>query len=143
MNEWFAVRNAGKKGKGGFAIKLIPKGTQIIEYKGKLISKQVSEKKAGKHRRKKQVWIFELNDKYDIDGSRGGNEARFINHSHNPNCEAINYDDEEVWIEAIRDIEPGEELTYDYEFDDEEDEDYSWYKKPKGEVPTNHPDATK
>ncbi len=115
-------------GKGVFAATRIPKGERIVQYKGKLISKELSEKRAEKHRKKKEVWIFQLNEYYDIDGSRGGNEARFINHSHDPNCEPVNYDDEEVWIEAIRDIEKGEELFYDYGFD-EFDEDYPWYKK--------------
>ncbi len=64
------------------------------------------------------MWIFTLNDVYDIDGSKQGNEARFINHSCEPNCEAVNYDDEEIWIEAVRDIEPGEELTYNYGFEE-------------------------
>lgn len=117
-------------GKGVFAAIDIPKGTQITEYKGKRISKVLSDKIGDKHRKTKQVWIFQLNKYYDIDGSRGGNEARFINHSHEPNCEPINYDDEEVWIEAIRDIKKGEELFYDYGFE-EDDEDYPWYKPAK------------
>ena len=120
-------------GKGVFAATDIKKGQQITQYKGKLVTKQLSQKIGDKHRKTKEVWLFQLNDYYDIDGSRGGNEARFINHSHNPNCEPVNYDDEEVWIEALRNIKKGEELFYDYGFDEDQDEDYPWYKasKPK------------
>ncbi|MBN1175483.1 SET domain-containing protein-lysine N-methyltransferase [Candidatus Woesearchaeota archaeon] len=104
--------------KGAFAIRDIPKGTQIVQYRGKLISKELSEKISSNHRDRGELWIFTLNDKYDIDGSRQGNESRYVNHSCDPNCEAINYDDDEVWIETIRDIKKGEELTYDYGFDE-------------------------
>lgn len=116
MNEWFVVKETAEKGRGCFAIKDIPKGTQIIEYKGKIISKAVSDKMESKHKAKGELWIFTLNDEYDIDASRQGNEARFINHSCDTNCEAVNYDDEEVWIEASRDIKAGEELSYNYGF---------------------------
>jgi uncharacterized protein len=126
MNEWFIIRQTAQKGRGCFAIKNIPKGTQIIEYKGKRISKKLSDKREAEHRAKGELWIFTLNDKEDIDATRGGNDARFINHSCNPNCEAVNYDDEEVWIESIRDIKTGEELSYDYGFE-EPDEDYPCY----------------
>lgn len=102
--------------RGAFATRDIPKGTQIVEYKGKLISKELSEKISSKHRDNGELWVFTLNDKYDIDGSRQGNESRYMNHSCEPNCEATNYDDEEVWIESTRDIKKGEELTYNYGF---------------------------
>jgi SET domain-containing protein len=133
FNPWFKISKSTipEAGKGAFAIRKIPKGTRIVQYKGKLITKELAEKLSEKHKKKGELWIFSLNDKFDIDGSRGGNEARFINNdTENPNCEAVNYDDEEIWIEAIRDIEPGEELFYDYGFD-EEDEAYPWYRKPK------------
>lgn len=120
MNDWFVIRESKMLPgvKGAFALCDIPKGTQIIEYKGKLITKELSEKRADQHRKKGELWIFTLNDAYDIDASRQGNDARFINHSCNPNCEAVNYDDEELWIEAICDIKKGEELTYNYGFDE-------------------------
>jgi len=126
MNDWFIVKTTEKKGRGCFAIRDIPKGTQIIQYKGRRISKQVAEKREQKHRTKGELWIFSLNDSEDIDASRGGNEARFINHACFPNCEAINYDDEEIWIESIQDIKKGEELSYDYGFQ-EPDEDFPCY----------------
>jgi SET domain-containing protein len=133
FNPWFKISKSTIKGagKGAFAIRTIPKGTRIVQYKGKLITKELSEKLSEKHRKKGELWIFSLNDRFDIDGSRGGNEAKFINNdTENPNCEAINYDDEEIWIVAKRDIKAGEELFYDYGFE-EEDEAYPWYKKQK------------
>ena len=104
--------------KGAFAIVDIPKDTKIVQYKGKLITKSVSEKRSDMHKAKGELWIFTLNDTYDIDASVHGNEARFINHSCEPNCQAVNHDDEEVWIESICDIKKGEELTYNYSFDE-------------------------
>jgi SET domain-containing protein len=130
MNEWFMVKQVGIKGKGGFATKDIPKGTSIIEYKGKVITKATAEKTENKHKSKGELWVFTLNEHQDIDATRGGNEAKFINHSCEPNCEAINYDDEEIWIEAIRDIKKGEELTYNYGFD-EPDEYFPCYCQSK------------
>ncbi|MFP4118576.1 MAG: SET domain-containing protein [Candidatus Woesearchaeota archaeon] len=118
MNDWFAVKDSGIAGKGAFAIRDIPKGTSIIQYKGKLLSKEISEKRGQKHRDDGELWIFTLNETYDIDASKQGNEARFINHSCNPNCEAVIYDEEEIWLEAIRDIKKGEELTFNYGFDE-------------------------
>ncbi len=109
--------------KGAFALRDIPKGIQIIEYKGKLISKELANKRADVHRSQGELWIFTLNKDYDIDASRQGNDARFINHSCKPNCEAVNYDDEELWIEATEDIKKGDELTYNYGFT-EPDEAY-------------------
>ena len=143
MNEWIIVKESHivPGDKGCYAIKDIPKGTEIIEYKGKRVSKEISDKLTAKHAPKGQIWVFTLNDHYDIDGTRGGNEARFINHSDQPNCEPVvhegdNPKEDEVWIEALRDIKKGEELCYDYGFD-ELDEDYPWY------TPSEHNDTFK
>ena len=51
-----------------------------------------------------------------IDAAVGGNDARFINHSCDPNCDAV-VDDDRIWIETIRDVQPGEELAYDYAYE--------------------------
>lgn len=120
FNPYFIVRESKMLPgvKGAFATRDIPKGTQIVQYKGKLISKKLSEEISSKHREKGQLWIFSLNKTQDIDGSRQGNESRFVNHSCSPNCEAINYNDEEIWVETIHDIKAGEELTYNYGFDE-------------------------
>lgn len=123
MNEYVEIRKSQIAGWGGYAKKDISKGTQVIEYTGELITKEESEKRQVGHREKGHLWIMELNKEYDIDPRNGGNEAKFINHSCDANCEFVNYDEEEIWIEAVRDIKKGEELTVNYQFD-EPDEDY-------------------
>ncbi|MGM5484432.1 MAG: SET domain-containing protein [Nanobdellota archaeon] len=120
MNRFIEVRGSKIHNKGVFAKRDIPKGTSIIEYKGELIDKEEAERRGQRDRENGTVYLFTLNDRYDIDGTVGGNESRFINHSCNPNCESVNYDDEEVWVEAIRDIKKGEEITYDYCLGDDE-----------------------
>jgi SET domain-containing protein len=64
--------------------------------------------------------LFAIDDDVVIDAAVNGNDARFINHSCDPNCDAV-VEDAKLWIETIRDVEPGEELAYDYEFELEEE----------------------
>ena len=61
------------------------------------------------------TFLFAIDDDIVIDAAVDGNDARFINHSCDPNCDAV-VDDGRIWIETIRDIEPGEELAYDYAY---------------------------
>ena len=100
-------------GKGVFAKRKIPKGARIIEYLGErvLISQFLVEITEGKPA---SMYAFRLNDSFIIDGAHNGNDARFINHSCEPNCEAYVFDDR-AYIYAIRDILRGEELTFDYQ----------------------------
>ena len=107
-------------GMGIYASKDIPKNTKIIEYIGEKISKKEgdirSEKRIKKYLDSKKtgsVYIFELNSKYDIDGSKRYNKARYINHSCDPNCE-VDIKDGEIWISSIKKIKKGDELSYDY-----------------------------
>jgi SET domain-containing protein len=116
--------------KGVFARKDIPEGTEVIEYVGELIGKSEAEKRgekvlaeSRKSNDKGAVYIFELNDKYDIDGNVSYNTAGYINHSCDPNCEAVNIDDH-IWIVALRDIKKGEELSYNYGYGFENYEDH-------------------
>ncbi|HEV7576794.1 MAG TPA: SET domain-containing protein-lysine N-methyltransferase, partial [Caldimonas sp.] len=60
------------------------------------------------------TFFFHIDDKHVIDGGDGGNAAKWINHACGPNCEADEDDDRRVFIKALRDIAPGEELNYDY-----------------------------
>jgi len=122
-SEWIGIRESEIHGKGIYARKKIPRGTKIIEYVGDVITKLDSDlradeafEEAKKDKTKGEVYIFELNDEYDIDGNVEWNTARLINHSCEPNCETTG-DDEHIWIEAIEDIEKGEELSYDYCYD--------------------------
>jgi SET domain-containing protein len=92
----------------------IPAGTRIIEYTGERISPSEADRRyddgAAEHPR---VVLFTVDSRTVIDGGVGGNEAQFINHSCDPNCAAVT-EKKHVYIEALRDIAPGEELLYDY-----------------------------
>ena len=116
------VRQSSIHGSGVFARRQIRKGTRIIEYVGEKLTKSQSEKRSRRQVRASAktgdgaVYIFEINDDYDIDGNVEWNPARLINHSCDPNCEAVNEHDR-IWIEAIRTIREGEELSYNYGYD--------------------------
>jgi len=115
------VRNSPIHGRGVFAIALIKKGTRLLQYKGKRLSHKEADKLYGGGSETGHTFLFTLNDDYVIDANQEGNSARWINHSCAPNCESIleSADDENpkhdrVYIEAIRNIKPGEELAYNY-----------------------------
>ena len=108
------VRNSPIHGLGVFALRPIAKGTRIIEYKGKLITDKQADRRFGKlHENSAHTMLFSVDGGMVIDATRNGNSARWINHSCAPNCE-IEEEHQRVFIEANRDIRPGEELTYDY-----------------------------
>jgi SET domain-containing protein len=130
MPNLYVVRKSGIHHKGVFAKQDIQKGTCVIEYTGEKIIKAESDRRAYKaieaHKRNNnngRVYIFELNKRYDIDGSVTYNTARFINHSCNPNCETENVRGK-IWITAILDIRKGEEISYDYCYDLEDYQDH-------------------
>lgn len=104
-------------GRGAFATERIRAGTRIIEYAGEQISPAEADRRdpdgqPGPH----HTFLFAIDDDVVIDAAVDGNEARWINHSCDPNCDAV-VEDQRIWIEAIRDIEPGEELAYDYAYE--------------------------
>ncbi|MEK7086254.1 MAG: SET domain-containing protein, partial [Patescibacteria group bacterium] len=91
----------------------------IIEYFGRVISKAEEYKS-------RSQYLFEINSRKTIDGSSRENFARYINYSHKPNCEP-NIVKGRVWIDAIKNIKTGEELSYDYG-----DEFFEEHIKPYG-----------
>jgi len=110
----FSVRRSPIHGKGVFALVRIPKGTRIIEYKGERISNaEADERYSELHANSPHTMLFIVNDEIVIDATRRGNSARWINHSCAPNCEIAD-DEDRIFIDAARDIRPGEELSYDY-----------------------------
>jgi uncharacterized protein len=117
-NPWFRLRRSRIQGVGAFAIVDIPRGTRIIEYTGEKITNAEADRRypdeddAERH----HTVLFILNQRMMIDAGRGGNQARFINHSCEPNCD-IEIARGHIWIYAARDIPRGTELAYDYEFD--------------------------
>ena len=110
----FKVKKSIINRKGLVATKNIKKNTNIIEYKGRLISKKESEFN-DKFDNDKHIYLFNINKRYDLDGDYKYNTARLINHSCEPNCEVIGKG-LRLWISAITDIKKGDELTYDYGF---------------------------
>jgi SET domain-containing protein len=108
------VRRSGVHGKGVFAVVPIPKGTRIIEYKGEVISWPAAQKRHPHDPTDpNHTFFFHVDDRRVIDAAVGGNAARWINHGCAPNCVAEE-EDGRVFIDARRDIRPGEELCYDY-----------------------------
>jgi uncharacterized protein len=103
------VRESGVHGHGVYAMQSIPKGTRIIEYTGQ----RVIWEAAPNDENDPHTFNFGLDNGEVINPQIGGNDARWINHGCDPNCEAVEEDDR-IFIDAIRDIEPGEELFYDY-----------------------------
>lgn len=120
--ELFHIAISGIHNSGVFAATDIKKDQYIVEYLGEKITKKESQRRAEEWESEARtkgfglVYIFELNKRYDIDGNIENNPAKFINHSCEPNCEAIN-DNNRIWIAAKRKIKKGEELTYDYGYD--------------------------
>ena len=114
-NPYVLVRNSKIHGRGVYASRRIRKGTRIIEYVGDRISHDEADARYdSKPDDDGHTFLFVVDDDICIDAGVGGNAARFINHSCAPNCETL-IEDRRVFIEAIRDIEPGEELGYDYQ----------------------------
>ncbi len=108
------VRRSGVHGKGVYALQKIRKGEVIIEYKGEMITwKQALKRHPHDPKDPDHTFYFHIDDKHVIDAKFGGNAARWINHACKPNCES-DIVGERVFIKALRKIEPGEELFYDY-----------------------------
>ncbi len=108
------VRSSGVHGKGVYAVAHIEAGDKIIEYKGERISWDVAlDRHPHDPKQPNHTFYFSLETGEVIDALYGGNRARWINHSCDPNCEADEVDGR-VFIRALRDLVPGEELFYDY-----------------------------
>jgi uncharacterized protein len=99
-----------RTGLGLFATKPIKKGTKIVRYFGPLLDCRKKKDDAIENK-----YLFELNGRWTIDGSVRENVARYINHACKPNAESdVRPRKRKVFIRAIKNIEPGEEINYDY-----------------------------
>lgn len=117
----FAIRKSTIQGRGAFATRRIRKGDRVAEYTGERISwKEADRRYDDAAMKRHHTFLFTLSRRTVIDAAVGGNDSRFINHSCEPNCEAI-IDDGAIYIDAMRDIRVGEELTYDYAFERDAD----------------------
>jgi uncharacterized protein len=109
------VRQSSVHGRGLYAEQFISEGARVIEYTGEHVSWEAApDDDSDPH-----TFNFGLENGEVINPEIGGNDARWINHSCNPNCEAIEEDDR-IFIYAIRDIQAGEELLYDYRLEIDE-----------------------
>lgn len=111
----YIVRSSPIHGRGVFATRTIRKGEEIIEYRGQRTTWEIGSDRQGRDPADPyHTFLFELDDGRVIDASVRGNAARWINHSCDPNCEALEDDDGRVFIHARRTIRTGDELAYDY-----------------------------
>jgi len=108
------VRASGVHGKGVYALRPIRKGETIIEYTGEMISwDEALRRHPHDPADPDHTFYFHIDEQHVIDAKFGGNSARWINHACAPNCVADD-DGRRVYIKALRNIRPGEELFYDY-----------------------------
>lgn len=110
------VKTSRIEGKGAFAVRTIRKGTRIIEYIGQRITSDVADARYDDARSlPHHTFLFALDNDTAIDAAYDGNDARFINHACEPNCEAV-MEGDRIFIEAVKTIRIGEELLYDYRY---------------------------
>lgn len=114
------VRRSGVHGRGVFVVQPIAAGECILEYRGERISNdEAARRHPANPADPNHTFYFSLESGDVIDGRIQGNSAKWINHSCAPNCEAEEVKGR-VFIFALRDLEPGEELFYDYHLSVEE-----------------------
>jgi hypothetical protein len=112
----FVIRGSKIAGKGAFATRPIRKGERIIEYLGERVSHAVADERYDDHKNGvHHTFLFSVSNRVVIDASVDGNEARFINHSCDPNCESV-IEGGRVFIDAAKAISTGIELVYDYAY---------------------------
>ena len=112
---------------GLYALEHIERGDMVIEYVGEIIRQQVADHREKRYERQGigSSYLFRIDEDTVIDATKSGNIARFINHSCDPSCTAKIiqiYNQKKIVIYALKDIAVGEEVTYDYKFE-KEDED--------------------
>lgn len=112
----FQIRPSPIQGLGAFATRFIPAGVRLAEYAGERLTPAAADARYpdgldARH----HTFLFAIDEDVVIDAAVNGNEARFINHSCDPNCDAV-VEDSRIWIDTIRDVLPGEELAYDYAY---------------------------
>jgi SET domain-containing protein len=110
----FEVRHSPIHGYGVFALRRISAGTRIVEYLGERVSHEEADQRyEHKMADDNHTFLFTVDERLVIDAGVNGNEARYVNHSCDPNCESVTVR-RRIFIDALRTIEAGEELNYDY-----------------------------
>ena len=116
------LRKSKVHGTGVFAARPIEKGKRIIEYLGERVSHAEADRRyEDKNADDSHTFLFIVDRRTVIDAGIDGNDARFINHSCDPNCETV-IAQRRVFIDALRNIAPGEELAYDYQIQRDPDD---------------------
>lgn len=115
---YFEIRRSDTHGMGAFALRRIPARTRLVEYTGERISHEEADARPDVDDGSgfTHVLLFTVDSRTVIDARVGGNEARYFNHSCDGNCEAV-IERRRVFLETVRDVAAGEELTYDYEME--------------------------
>jgi hypothetical protein len=131
QNQPFEVRRSSIQGRGAFATESIRKGKKVIEYVGEAITHEEADRRydADDAKGRHHTFLFILNDDTVLDARRTRCDAKYLNHSCDPNCESV-IEDNHIWIQAIKPIKAEDELVYDYQFefeDDYEPEDIRYY----------------
>jgi SET domain-containing protein len=111
----FEIRPSPIQGLGAFATVAIPAGTRLIEYAGQRLTPAEAEARYPDDGTRHHTYLFAIDDTVVVDAAVDGNAARYLNHSCAPNCDAV-IEDGRIWLETVHDIEPGEELVYDYAY---------------------------
>ena len=104
-----------------FAARDLPAEYRLIQYQGRLLTHAQADRRYGGSIESGHTFLFTLNDRYVLDGNEGGNSARWMNHSCEPNCQAVLHEHpgkdrrrDRIFIETLRPVSAGEELVYDY-----------------------------
>ena len=114
MPSLLEVRSSPIHGRGVYALRPLRKGKRLIEYVGERITPEEADRRYDDDALENpHTFLFTVDTRTVIDAAVDGNETRFINHACDPNCEAVD-EDGRIFIEVIRRIRAGEELTYDY-----------------------------
>jgi SET domain-containing protein len=116
-NTFFEIRRSRVQGRGAFALRKIRKGTRIVEYVGERVShaegdRRYTDESMARH----HTFLFIVDSRIGVDGAVDGHESKFINHSCVPHCETT-VEKRRIYVVALRTIQPGEELFYDYRYD--------------------------
>ena len=116
----YEVRRSKIQGRGAFAIATIRKGQRVDEYLGQRITHEEADRRYDDDEGRHHTFLFVLDDDTVLDARYGGSDARFINHSCDPNCETV-IERGHIYIKAIKTIQPETELTYDYRYEFQDD----------------------
>jgi len=121
---YFEIQASSIQGRGAFAVQRIRRGTRIIEYRGERITTEEADARYAEADQAEHphVLLFIVDKRTVVDAGVNGNEAQYINHSCEPNCE-VRISRKRIFIVAREDIAAGAELTYDYNLEREGDED--------------------